>query len=120
MDALYSSADAVIKTFVFGVAQRLGWELRACTRLARSLPRAVALTPPCAAPVTAGLPFVDSPTGLLLCLAAYLAVVAMGLVLLSGPAPAQKRTDPAWLRMLVLMHNVFLVSLSIFMSGGCV
>jgi elongation of very long chain fatty acids protein 4 len=68
--------------------------------------------------VTAGLPFVDSPTPLLLCLAGYLAVVAFGLAFVT-PAPADsKRPDPAWLRFLVLVHNFFLVGLSLFMSGG--
>ena len=66
--------------------------------------------------MTAGLPFVDSPTPLLLCLAGYLAVVAFGLAVVT-PADS-KRPDPAWLRALVLVHNFFLVGLSLFMSGG--
>lgn len=75
-----------------------------------------------AAPLTAGLPFVDSPTGLLLCLAGYFAVVLTGLALNSGrtpPPPESKRPDPLWLRLLVLLHNVFLVGLSLYMSLGC-
>ena len=68
--------------------------------------------------MTAGLPFVDSPTPLLLCLAGYLAVVAFGLAVVT-PAPADsKRPDPAWLRLLVLSPNFFLVCLFLFMSGG--
>lgn len=64
----------------------------------------------------------DSPTGLLLCLGAYFVVVALGCALQSGRppvAPEAKRPDPAWLRALVLAHNLFLVALSLFMSGGC-
>ncbi len=63
----------------------------------------------------------DSPTGLLLCLAAYAVIVAAGIALQSGRppvAPEAKRPDPAWLRALVLFHNLFLVALSLFMSGG--
>jgi hypothetical protein len=65
---------------------------------------------------------VDSPTGLLLCLGAYFVIVFLGLALQSGraPVPAEaKRPDPFWLRALVLLHNLFLVALSLFMSGGC-
>ena len=72
-----------------------------------------------AAPVTAGLPFVDSPTGLILCLAFYFAVVGLGFALQSGAAPTKKSTDPAWLRALVLLHNLFLVVLSLYMCAGC-
>lgn len=70
---------------------------------------------------TAGLPFVDSPTPLLLCLGAYLVVVAAGLALAPRTVPdaAAKPPDPAWLRALVLVHNAFLVALSLFMFGGC-
>ena len=82
---------------------------------------AAALTRPAAAAahVTAGLPFVDSPTGLLLCLLFYFVVVGLGFALQSGAPPAVKRPDPAWLRALVLLHNLFLVVLSLFMCGGC-
>ena len=72
-----------------------------------------------AAPVTAGLPFVDSPTGLILCLAFYFVVVGLGFALQSGAAPTKKRADPAWLRALVLLHNLFLVVLSLYMCAGC-
>lgn len=30
-----------------------------------------------------------------------------------------QRPDPAWLKLLILGHNIFLVALSAFMSGGC-
>ena len=80
-----------------------------------------ALTPPvaAAAPVTAGLPFVDSPTGLILCLAFYFVVVGLGFAVQSGAAPTTKRADPAWLRAIVLLHNLFLVVLSLYMCAGC-
>ena len=74
-----------------------------------------------AAPLTVGLPFVDSPTGLLLCLGAYFVIVLFGVAVQAGRAPvaaAAKRPDPAWLRLLVLVHNTFLVALSLFMSAG--
>ena len=79
------------------------------------------LTPPAAAaaPVTAGLPFVDSPTGLILCLAFYFVVVGLGFALQSGATPTTKRADPAWLRAIVLLHNLFLVVLSLYMCAGC-
>lgn len=85
---------------------------------------ALELTPasPCAAPATAGLPFVDSPTGLVLCLAGYFAIVLTGLALQPrrDRAPVVKPEDPLWLRLLVLGHNVFLVTLSMYMSVECV
>jgi GNS1/SUR4 family len=66
---------------------------------------------------------VDSPTGVLLCLGVYLAIVLGGsAVLAARPAktaqPATKMPDPAWLRSLVLLHNLFLVVLSVYMCSG--
>jgi elongation of very long chain fatty acids protein 4 len=71
--------------------------------------------------VTAGLPFVDSPTGVLLSLAMYLSIVLAGSAVLAARPPqaaAAKRPDPAWLRSLVLLHNLFLVVLSVYMCSG--
>jgi hypothetical protein len=140
---VYARADGVIKPAVFGVLDKLGWHLtpsararrakthggrqkargvRVCALTAPPLADARAYRPAAAAPVTAGLPFVDSPTGLLLCLGAYFVIVFLGVALQSGraPVPAEaKRPDPFWLRALVLLHNLFLVALSLFMSGGC-
>jgi hypothetical protein len=126
-DAFYARADGVIKPAVFSTLDKLGWHLtpsaffRPCGPL---LPRTQRLRAArrAAAPVTKGLPFVDSPTGLLLCLAAYFVIVVFGVAVQAGrPAVAadSKRTDPAWLRAIVLLHNLFLVGLSLFMSGGC-
>ena len=129
---VYAAADAVIRPAVFGATRRLGWDLKpskcrdTCpSPLLGSPPQRRTLTrhpSPSPAPVTAGLPFVDSPTGLVLCLAAYFAIVLLGLALQprAGRAPAVKREDPLWLRLLVLGHNVFLVTLSLYMSVGCV
>ena len=129
----YAAADAVIRPAVFMATRRLGWDLKpsACTAHAHMCCRPGVITSTAAhthsaaflssAPVTAGLPFVDSPTGLVLCLSAYLVIVLLGLALQprAAKAPAVKREDPLWLRLLVLGHNVFLVTLSLYMSVGC-
>ena len=129
----YAAADAVIRPAVFMATRRLGWDLQpsACTAHAHMCCRPGVITSTAAhthsaassspAPVTAGLPFVDSPTGLVLCLSAYLVIVLLGLALQprAAKAPAVKREDPLWLRLLVLGHNVFLVTLSLYMSVGC-
>lgn len=65
-------------------------------------------------PITAELPCVASPTPLMLWIAFYLVVVLLGL--LRG-APA-KSADPLWLKVFVQLHNVFLIALSSYMSGG--
>ena len=125
LQTAYVAADVVIRPAVFDAARRLGWDLKPSTFQSvesgfDKVADAHAL--PCAAPTTAGLPFVDSPTGLVLCLAAYFTIVLLGLALQPRRerSPAAKPEDPLWLRLLVLGHNVFLVTLSMYMSLECV
>ena len=78
-------------------------------------------------PITAGLPLVKSPSQLIMCIAAYLTFVLTGIYLLknssTGKDTAQKRSgsgstgksDGPILTALVVVHNTFLVLLSLYM-----
>lgn len=72
-------------------------------------------------PATAHLPFVASPTPLLVWIAVYLTVVLSGLATGSlFSKPQEKKPDPFWLKAFVQMHNVFLIALSSYMFGGAI
>ncbi|MCO5570130.1 hypothetical protein L7F22_023847 [Adiantum nelumboides] len=71
-------------------------------------------------PPTHGLPAVDSPTPILLLISLYLAFVAGGLVWIRACAlvPPRRKEEAAPLRALVLLHNAFCLSLSLYMALG--
>ncbi|MCO5587858.1 hypothetical protein L7F22_041810 [Adiantum nelumboides] len=71
-------------------------------------------------PPTHGLPAVDSPTPILLLILLYLAFEAGGLVWIRtcGLAPPRRKEEAAPLRALVLLHNAFCLSLSLYMALG--
>ena len=68
--------------------------------------------------VTKGWPLIDSPTPLLLCMVLYFAVVGVGLATVKPKAKGQQ--DPAWVKLLVNCHNVFLIVLSTYMCLGAI
>ena len=92
--------DLKVSKLVFWVAECLHWELEPIS------------------PATADLPGVRSPTVLVTSLLLYLGVVATGCKLLSLNTDRGVR-DARWLRVIVISHNVFLISLSLYMCVGC-
>lgn len=98
----YQAFDkAVGPAVVSALVHSLGWEV----------------DPP--AKVLSGMPFVDSPVPLLCSLAAYGAIVALGLAAWGViGVPKDKKPDGPALRALVMFHNVFLVALSAYMCFG--
>lgn len=70
-------------------------------------------------PVTKEWIAVESPTILLTSLYFYFAIVGLGFVILKNVPKDPNQKDPLWLKSLVIFHNVFLVSLSLYMCGGC-
>ena len=62
---------------------------------------------------------VASPTILLTSLMAYFIIVGTGVRVLKDKPKDPTKKDPAWVRGLVIFHNVFLVALSLYMCGGC-
>jgi len=73
-------------------------------------------------PITSKLPFVASPTPLLVWIAIYLLVVLLGLLMGGGgkKSTSTKSTDPFLVRAFVQLHNLFLIVLSSYMFGGTV
>lgn len=71
-------------------------------------------------PVTKDWVAVASPTILLTSLAAYLLIVGTGVRVLRNKPKDPTKKDPAWVRYLVIFHNVFLVALSLYMCVGCI
>ena len=97
---LWRTWDAVVSQGVFGTLQWLGIK---------------EFGQP--SPLTRNLPFVASPTPLLTCVLGYLALVVISVAVLKRrKAPIDDRPDPAWLKALVQLHNIFLIGLSLFMS----
>ena len=92
--------DAVVSKSVFSMLSRLGY--------------AEARGP--ASPLTRGKPLIDSPTPMITLAAAYLTIVAFGLLTHSIKGSMKQKSDPLWLRALVQVHNVILVILSSYMS----
>jgi len=70
-------------------------------------------------PVTKDWIAVASPTLLLTSLLAYFAIVFSGFAVLKNVPKDPTKKDPLWIRSLVIFHNVFLVTLSMYMCGGC-
>lgn len=73
-------------------------------------------------PVTSRLPFVSSPAPLMCAIAAYLIAVGMGVAKLKAAEKAgRKMVRPnALIMLMVLMHNAFLVVLSLYMCVGVI
>lgn len=92
--------DLQVSKLVFSVAEYLNWEVEPISS------------------ATAHLPGVRSPTILITSLLLYLVVVASGCKLLSSKADRGVR-DAWWLRAIVISHNLFLISLSLYMCFGC-
>ncbi|KAG0564642.1 hypothetical protein KC19_8G127500 [Ceratodon purpureus] len=67
--------------------------------------------------ITADLPFVRSPTPVVLAIAAYIVVVWLwsSYIRRAGLKP---RHDPVWLQAIVVVHNSFLCCLSLYMGCG--
>lgn len=93
--------DVAVSKIVFGCARSLAWDIEPVS------------------PITAHLPAIQSPTPLITSLLIYLAVVAIGCGL-SGRRVNATVTDPKWLKTFVILHNVFLILLSLYMCVGCV
>ena len=69
-----------------------------------------------ASPLTRGRPLIDSPTPMITLAAAYLLIVILGTLAHKIKGPRKQKIDPLWLRVLVQVHNTFLVILSSYMS----
>ena len=69
-------------------------------------------------PTTRGLPLVDSPTPLLLCLVVYLFLVLGGVIRIKFLNLQPRAREPWALRCTVLLHNLFLFTLSLYMCCG--
>ena len=63
---------------------------------------------------------VASPTILLTSLYFYYATVSAGCYYLKTVPKDPNAKDPFWLKCVVIFHNVFLVSLSLYMCLGCI
>eukprot|EP00243_Klebsormidium_subtile_P002537 TRINITY_DN15084_c0_g1_i1.p1 TRINITY_DN15084_c0_g1~~TRINITY_DN15084_c0_g1_i1.p1 ORF type:complete len:301 (+),score=25.55 TRINITY_DN15084_c0_g1_i1:146-1048(+) len=101
MHSVYGALDGVISPRVFALLARCGIQ-------------------PVLSPATAALPFVASPTPVVLCCTVYLAVVALGVLAIRSSNAAPLARDPFPLRTLVILHNCFLFVLSAFMGGGLI
>ena len=69
-------------------------------------------------PTTRGLPLVDSPTPLLLCLIVYLSLVFGGVIRIKVLNLQTRSREPWTLRCFVLAHNLILFTLSLYMCCG--
>lgn len=92
--------DAVVSKHVFSMLSRMGY--------------AEARKP--ASPLTRGKPLIDSPTPMITLATAYLLIVILGTLFYRIKGPRKQKSDPLWLRVLVQVHNTFLVILSSYMS----
>ena len=92
--------DAVVSKYVFSTLSRMGY--------------AEARKP--ASPLTRGRPLIDSPTPMITLAAAYILIVILGTLAHRIKGPRKQKSDPLWLRVLVQVHNTFLVILSSYMS----
>merc|ERR1719183_3079462 len=96
----YFRVDKVVKPMVFNALTTVGFNPK----------------PP--SPLTLELPFVRSPTGLLMCLLCYFCVVLAGLAFWKAfpiPKHLKKTPDSIPMKLLMLFHNVFLTLLSLYM-----
>mmetsp|Transcript_36502 Transcript_36502/g.103097 ORF Transcript_36502/g.103097 Transcript_36502/m.103097 type:complete len:290 (-) Transcript_36502:1379-2248(-) len=103
MTELWEQVDTAVSTAVFETVEAAGIPLRQWK----------------ISPITADLPFVASPTPLMLWIAFYLIVVLGGLIFIK-PSDEAKKKEPLLLRIFVQCHNVFLIGLSSYMFGGAI
>jgi len=96
----WKSYDAAVSKFVFDGLSRMGY---------------ADIRKP-ASPLTRGKPLIDSPTPLVTLIIAYLTMVSCGFLSQKLKGPKKQKADPLWLRILVQLHNVFLIGLSAYMS----
>lgn len=97
---LWVNWDAAVSKIVFACARSLGWDIEPVS------------------PSTAHLPAIQSPTPLITSLLLYLAVVTVGCGMVPR-RPNANGTDPTWLKVFVILHNLFLILLSLYMCVGC-
>lgn len=69
-------------------------------------------------PTTKGLPFVDSPTPVVLAVSLYVLVVLGGLLWIHARDLKPRAREPPALQALVLVHNFFCFALSLYMCVG--
>jgi len=93
----YAAVDAVVAPAVFAATESAGWGLKPISA------------------ATKDLPLVASPTPLLLSLLAYFIIVGSGLLYRKVFPRTVKGQDPLWLKALMLVHNIFLIGLSLYM-----
>ncbi|KAH7431649.1 hypothetical protein KP509_08G058600 [Ceratopteris richardii] len=70
------------------------------------------------APATRGLPTVDSPTPVLLATSSYLSIVLLGVAWLRSFNAKPRTHEPFLLKALVIFHNLFCLTLSLYMCVG--
>lgn len=71
-------------------------------------------------PVTKGLPFVDSPTPIVLGLSSYLAFVITGLFVIKARNLKPRAKEPLVLQIFVMFHNTTCFLLSLYMCLGII
>eukprot|EP00245_Coleochaete_scutata_P005893 TRINITY_DN1987_c0_g1_i1.p1 TRINITY_DN1987_c0_g1~~TRINITY_DN1987_c0_g1_i1.p1 ORF type:complete len:298 (-),score=45.52 TRINITY_DN1987_c0_g1_i1:382-1275(-) len=71
-------------------------------------------------PATQGLPFVDSPTPVLLGVLTYLSVVGLGYLWLKLTGLKPRVKEPWLFFVVIVLHNLFLFALSLYMCTGIV
>eukprot|EP00250_Pteridium_aquilinum_P010721 c19587_g2_i1 orf=1-555(-) len=95
----YESVDTYISTSFFSLLNFMGVHLTST-------------------PLTKGLPTVDSPTPVLLGMFIYITSVLSGLMWIRAANLKPRLHQPLLLKALVILHNLFCLSLSLYMSLG--
>ena len=96
----WTSWDNLVSDVTFSTLRQIGWTVHPVSGVTRSL---IA---------------VESPTPLVSCLTLYIVIVLTGYFKLHRKP--RQTNDPAWLKLLIIMHNIFLILLSAYMCAGCV
>lgn len=96
----WASWDEVVSNVTFNLLREIEWSVDPISSATR------------------GLFAVESPTPLVTCLTLYIVIVLAGCFKLCR-RPRQTN-DPAWLKLLIIVHNVFLILLSAYMCVGCI
>lgn len=100
LSAAWNSWDRIVSNTTFSILDSIGWHVHPISDLTR------------------GLPAVQSPTPLITSLIFYATVVTLG----RAQLVRQPRTnrDPQLLKTFMVVHNVFLITLSAYMCFGCI